>query len=775
MNYDTYPLELHKVLAILAKYGRTQKGKDALGSLAPCHVYETIQNRLEETDEALSLLFAFGEAPFGGITDIVKALDQARIGSVLSPYQLLDVSQCIYAVKNLIAYEKQVKNAKHHLESLQPYFSQFVDLSTLSKTIEKAIDDHGEVLDQASPALYDVRRALKATEARLRAKMQELLASKSSQLNESIIVMRNDRMCLPVKAEYKNAIKGIIHDESASRTTVYIEPSQAIEINNQLFSLMNKEKQEIEKILRALSAEVAIYYEELMQNLEAATSLDVIFSKARYAKETDSIKPLINQEGIIDLRQARHPLIAKEVCVPIDVTLGEPYKAIIITGPNTGGKTVSLKTVGLLTLMMQCGFFVPAKEGSKLAVFDNVFVDIGDEQSIEQSLSTFSSHMSKIVKIIDLLTLNSLVLLDELGSGTDPKEGASLAKSILNYLSERNARTIITSHYSELKAYAYDKEDILNASVEFNTETLSPTYRLLLGISGKSNALEISKRLGLNQTILDRAKENVITQDTDISVLMAKLESERLRVENERALLEEAAKAHEQAIKELKLTEKKLLSERDAFLNDAKKEAEKLIKKAKEEAQLLIDELDRMSKESVKSHELANMKFHARNLGVESQILPETKPLTVGQQVFVRQYQREGEIVSIQKGKYDVKMGMFQLTFDGHELEAIEPKEKKKPMVKRKLSASTVQVEKQAKLELDLRGYRFEDVYEAIDKFVDNAILTNMHTIRIVHGFGTGAVRKAVHDYLKASPYVKSYRFGVEGEGLNGATIAYLK
>ena len=494
-----------------------------------------------------------------------------------------------------------------------------------------------------------------------------------------------------------------------------------------------------------------------------------------YANELNAYKPTINELGIIDIKKARHPLIDKEKVVPINLKLGKEYDAIIITGPNTGGKTVAIKTCGLLTLMMQSGMLVPVDEGSEMAIFDNIFADIGDEQSIEQSLSSFSAHMTKVIKILNQLTPNSLVLLDELGSGTDPKEGSNIAISIVEHLLEYKAKVIVTTHYADLKAFAYDKENIINASVEFDTNTLKPTYKLLLGVPGRSNAITIARSLGLSEKIINRSIELNESTKTDLSSMLTKLDDQNTKLSDEIKYYEEENKVLTEKIEKIKQREYELEKEYDSFINKAKKEANKILEKAKEDALELIKTLeDKKNNLEIKEHEVAEFKNLARNLGVKEEESLEAFEIKVGDSVFVKGWQRNGEVVKINKDKYEVRVGNFQVSFSKNELglpkivKDNKPKIVKKP-VKNEPNKSS------AKLECDLRGFRYEDVKPELDKFIDQAYLAGLNQIYIIHGFGTGAVRKAVYEYLNKCPYVKSTRFGGEGEGLNGVTVAYLK
>ena len=768
-------LEFQKILDIIAKYSAINQTKEEIRNLSVLTEYDKILELLNETEEMRKNIIKYGEVPFGGITDIRAYVNKSSIGGVLTASEVLQILFTIDAYKNINLYYRNLKNAYIEVNYLKKYLDNLIDLSFLSKNIRAIMDDNGVILDSASDLLFQIRRQKKTEKERLKSKLQEVLQSKKDQLTDNIIVIRNDRMCVCVKVDFKNSFKGIIHDESSSGTTVYIEPLSTVEINNKLLSLENKEREEIFKIMRNISGHIGAYKEELLTNYQIYVNLDIISSKAKYAIFNDAIMPVINQDGYINIIKGRHPLIAKDKIVPIDISLGKTYETIIITGPNTGGKTVALKTVGLLTLMMQSGILIPACEGTNLAVFDHIFVDIGDEQSIEQSLSTFSSHLKKIIEIVDNLRINSLVLLDELGSGTDPKEGSSLAIAILNYLRKRGARTIITTHYSELKSLAYKYDDIINASVEFDIETLSPTYKMLLGIPGKSNALEIAKRLGLNQTIIDDAKEDLSFSEDNVNLMISRLTLEGLDLEkriDEYSKLIEITKKKEE---EFEFEKNKLISNKERILEEARNKAQEIYEESTIKAKNIIQRLEKMELEgNIKAHELASIKHDIKNLknDEEEKILHIDQELSVGDIVLVIPYKLEGEVLKIQKNGYEVKMGSLKSTFKKEDLNFLRKKIVKKEKTKSKMVSN---IKKQGKMELDLRGYRYEEAIMELDKFIDQALLSNYHMVYIIHGFGTGAIRDAVREYLKKCKEVESFRYGGEGEGLNGVTVAYFK
>ncbi len=774
MAYELKTLEFNKILDILSKYAKTDMAKEEISNLKPINDLDIINKMLSEVNDAYNAYVGYDELPLNSVKGIYNEIKRASIGGMLNEMELVSVSSLIGSVNNIIKYKGYVTGSKITIDNIESYFNSLKVLPKLKSTIDHAIDSNGNVSDNASMELFNVRKQISLHHNRLRSKLNDILNSKASMLTESLIVTRQNRLCVPVKVEFKNTFKGAILDESSSGTTVYIEPAECGVIATELEVLHQKERREIENVLKFLTLEVNANAQDLTNNLDMIKALDIIFAKAYYMKAMDLIIPTINNKGFTKLIGAKHPLISKDVVVPTDIHFGDKFNTVIITGPNTGGKTVVLKTVGLITLMAQTGIPVPVKNGSTISIFDDVFVDIGDEQSIEQNLSTFSSYMTKICKIIDNVNVNSLVLLDELGSGTDPKEGASLAISIIDYLRNRGARVITTTHYSDLKAYAYQNKDICNASVEFNPETLKPTYKLLMGVPGKSNALLIAKRLGLNDIIINQAKELNNNRATDSQALMEQLDEENSNVNNLKNIYEAKIADYNKKIEELEREKRSIEKDRSNILNKSREEAKAIIKEAKEKSDLLLKEIDSIRREAnVKEHKIADIKFAARNLTLkdtDDKIFDQD--LKVGDYVYVASYNKEGYITKIKKDIYTVQIEMFSVDFKKTDLELAKPPAKK-PI--KKVKVNTSPLSKDAPSELDLRGFRYEEVEDAVDQFIDRALLCNKTQVSIIHGFGTGGVRKAVHDYLKRCSYVKSYRFGGEGEGLNGVTIVYLK
>ncbi|MFI3329649.1 MAG: endonuclease MutS2 [bacterium] len=770
MNYS-HKLEFDKIINTIKKYTYTPYANVLLDNLLPSNDYNKVLRINSQTNEARVLTFKYENLSFLCLNDIKELIDKLKHNVIINQFDLLEIFILIKNSRETINYYKSLKE-KEEIIHLKEYFTNINKLDNLYKRINSIIDDNAEIIDSASEYLYSIRTNLKNHNLDIRNKLLDIISSKSSYLSETVIVLRNDRMCLCVKESHKNQIKGTIHDQSSSGNTYYIEPSIVSTLYAKINHLLLEESDEIKKILRKISNEIFEEYNEITQNFYILSNLDVIFAKAKYAINIDGYLINIKNNKEINLIKARHPLIKKEDVIPIDVNLGKTHDAIIITGPNTGGKTVVLKTVGLLTLMMQSGILVPADDNSTLSIFDNVFVDIGDSQSIEQSLSTFSSHMTNIINIVNNSTDKSLILLDELGSGTDPNEGSLLAISIIDELLIRDVRMIATTHYANLKSYAYNKDKVINASVEFDIKTLKPTYKLLLGIPGMSNAINISKNLGLNENIINNAINLANAKNNDTDNLMNKLEYKNLELlEKEKEynfLLEEVNK--EKLSYENKLLDIK--KEQINLITKAKQEAENILQKARDDSKKLIEKLDEMKSNEIKEHQIAALKNEANNLKIKKEIKKEISTFEVGELVSIDEYDRTGTIKSIKNNKHIIKIGNIEMSFKAEELS--KTKKIEQPKVTKKKNY-TPKMTKTAKLELDLRGYRYEEVSYTIDKFIDDAYMAGLNQINIIHGFGSGAVRNATQEYLKKCSYVKETRFGGEFEGGNGVTVVYLK
>ncbi|MFC0297248.1 endonuclease MutS2 [Geobacillus jurassicus] len=775
-----HTLEFDKVKEQLAEHASSALGLEKIAALAPSPRLEEVAAWLEETDEAAAVLRMRGYAPLDGVVDIRPHLKRAAIGGALSPQELLEVAATAAASRQMKRLIMDVHEEYGGLARLAGYADELVEVPALEENIRRSIDDHGEVLDAASDRLRTLRGQIRAVEARIREKLESIIRSPAAQkrLSDAIITIRNDRYVIPVKQEYRSAYGGIVHDQSASGATLFIEPQAVVELNNALREARAKEKQEIERILRELSAKVAEQAEPLARAVEALAALDFAFAKAKYARRIQATKPAVNSCGYLRFLQARHPLLDQEKAVPNDIELGGDYTTIVITGPNTGGKTVALKTIGLLTLMAQAGLFIPAADGSEAAVFRSVFADIGDEQSIEQSLSTFSSHMVNIVDILRHVDGESLVLFDELGAGTDPQEGAALAIAILDEVHGRGARTVATTHYPELKAYGYNRPGVVNASVEFDTETLRPTYKLLIGIPGRSNAFDISRRLGLNERIIERAKAQVSAESHNVENMIASLERSKKQAEEEearaRAALEEAERLRAEWEQKLEALEE----EKEERLAEAAQKAEDIIRAAEREAKRIIHELRRLQKEKqaeVKEHELiaAKQRLTAAMPKVEKRKKAAARhAFQPGDEVKVTSLNQKGYLIEkVSDDEWQVQLGILKMKIHERDLEYIgsAPAKEVTPI------ATVKGKDAHVGLELDLRGERYEDALIRLEKYLDDAVLAGYPRVSIIHGKGTGAIRQGVQQFLKQHRAVKSFRFGEANEGGTGVTIVELK
>ncbi|MFP3357786.1 endonuclease MutS2 [Planococcus sp. SIMBA_143] len=777
-------LEFYKIREEVAAYCTSSLGKGLVKELLPSTDIAEVNRLLEEMDEAAQLLRIKNNVPMGGISDIRPHAKRAQIGGSLSPVELMEVSSTIRASRIL----------RHFLEAIDaeediaiPHFMEKKEsmpiLTQLEHDINACIDDNGTVVDSASSELRSIRQSLRAQESRVREKLESLIRGRnaSKMLSDSIVTIRNDRFVIPVKQEYRSHYGGIVHDQSSSGQTLFIEPDAVVQANNEVRRLKLKEREEIDRILLMLSMKVQEVAHELFTLVGVLAEVDLILAKAKYGQAHKCSKPDMNTEGYINLKKARHPLIPQDEVVPNDIEFGRDITAIVITGPNTGGKTVTLKTVGLSTLMAQAGLPVPALEGSELAVFNQIFADIGDEQSIEQSLSTFSSHMVNIVDILGKFDENSLVIFDELGAGTDPQEGAALAISLLDEVHGRGARVIATTHYPELKAYGYNREGVANASVEFDVETLSPTYRLLIGVPGRSNAFEISKRLGLPEHIISHAKSFTGTDRKEVDSMIASLEKSRREAERDaeetRSVLEESETLKEDLAKRLAEYD----SRKELLEDKAKEKARKIVDQARAEAETVIKELRQMQltqQTGVKEHQLIDAKKRLEDAMPENRVLKKAKKknepvaLKPNDEVKVLSYGQKGTLVEkVSDTEWVVQVGILKMKLPESDLSYTKPEKQKETRTMTSLKGR----EGYTKMELDLRGERYEDALSRVEKYLDDALLANYHQVSIIHGKGTGALRQGVQQYLKKHPRVKSYRFGEPGEGGSGVTVAELK
>lgn len=783
-------LEYHKIIEKLTEHASSPGGKERCRSLMPLTNLEEIIRAQKETADALRRIYRRGGVSFSGTRDVRASLKRLDIGSSLNVPELLEIASLLETAGRAKQYARSAEAEEGMENSLDPLFSALEPCSPLSSEIRRCILSEEEISDDASPALRQLRRSMKAANDRIHSTLIGLVnGSARTYLQDAVITQRNGRYCIPVKAEYRSQVPGMIHDQSSTGSTLFVEPMAVVRLNNDLKELSLKEKEEIEHVLERLSEEAAGYSEEIRQNYELLTELDFIFAKGQLAREMKATRPVFNTKGRIHIKDGRHPLLDPSKVVPVTIRLGKEYDLLIVTGPNTGGKTVSLKTTGLLTLMGQAGLHIPAFERSELAVFDEVYADIGDEQSIEQSLSTFSSHMTNIIRILKEASLNSLVLFDELCAGTDPTEGAALAISILSHLHKMGIRTMATTHYSELKVFALSASGVENACCEFDVETLSPTYRLLIGIPGKSNAFAISSKLGLPDFLIEDARGHLSEQSESFEDLLADLETSRRTIEQE----QEEIRHHKEEIKSLRSAlekkQDKLEAQRERILREANEEARRVLQEAKDYADQTMKNFNKFGKSNISASEMEaerarlreKMKKTEEKLSVRKEQKPRKalKPnaLHLGDSVRVLSLNLEGSVSSLPdaKGNLFVQMGIFRSQVNLSDLELIEEAAPAKQL--NKTGAGKIRMSKSASVstEINLLGMTVDEALAHLDKYLDDAYLAHLPSVRIVHGKGTGALRKAVQGHLKRCKYVKSYRLGEFGEGDAGVTIAEFK
>ena len=784
-------LEYDKIIEKLAEHATSDPGRKLCLELEPSSDIKEIRKNLQKTNDAIARIFKKGSVNFGDNKEFGGILKALKIGSSLDMASLLRLASFLDNVNRVKSYGRPPRDDEEG-DSLTESFQMLEPLTFVSAEIRRCIVSEDEMSSDASPALRHIRRGMMLAGDRIHEQLNRMInGSLRTYLQDAVVTVRGDRYCIPVKAEYKSQVNGRVHDQSSSGSTLFIEPAAVVELNNKIREMALQESAEIEKILMELSLSVAEHVDAIRYNCEIMTDLDFIFAKASYALEINAITPVFNEQHIFDIKKGRHPLIAKDKVVPIDVYAGRDFDMLIITGPNTGGKTVTLKTVGLLTLMGQAGLAIPAADRSELSVFEEVYADIGDEQSIEQSLSTFSSHMTNTVAILENANENSLCLFDELGAGTDPTEGAALAISILNDLHKRKIRTLATTHYSELKVYALNTKGVQNASCEFDVESLKPTYRLLIGLPGKSNAFAISSKLGLPDRIIEAASEQISTEDKRFEDLIADLEMSRKTIENERLEIEQYKKEAEELRRQLEQKTDKLDRQKEDILREAHEQARQILQEAKTIADETIKvyrkagpnaSMQDLERTRTKLNEKISDKNKAitkkKELPADHQILKESQ-LKLGESVKIVSMGLKGTISSkpdkdgnlfIQCGIMKTKANIRDLVLIGDE----DPKAAMKKFYGRNTSgggkmdlskASTIRTE------INLIGKNSDDAVAALDKYLDDAYMSHLNNVRVVHGKGTGALRQAVHQYLKGVPYVKSFKLGEFGEGDAGVTI----
>lgn len=783
-------LELNRVLEMVAREATCDDARELALKLKPVNDIDEAKLLLSQTEDAYSLLARFGAPSFSGLKNVNNALSRAAAGGELNTSELLAIAGTLRAVRSLYEWYG-------HFSSVRTNLDFFFEGITINKYLESkifsVIISEEEISDKASDELFEIRRKKRAKANSIREKLDGIIHSTHYQkfLQEPIVTQRNGRYVVPVKSENRADVPGLVHDMSASGATVFIEPVSVVDANNEIKILESREREEIRRILFELSTEAGSFSEGIKSSYDSAVMLNLIFAKAHLAEKMKASMPLLNEDGIIELNKARHPLLNPETVVPTDIMLGGEFDTLVITGPNTGGKTVAIKTLGLLTLMAECGLLIPAGVDSKIAVFKNVLVDVGDEQSIEQSLSTFSSHIVNIIDIMKKAGSDSLVLIDELGSGTDPIEGAALAVSIIEYLRGKGARIAATTHYAELKAYALETDGVSNGSCEFDVNTLRPTYKLLIGVPGRSNAFAISERLGMDKAVVEEAKKIVGNENRSFEAVLESLEATRLELEKEKERAERAVQAADRMRSKAQSEKDKIAQLKANELEKAKREAEKIINSAKRQSADFLLKLEQLKKEAENSNatevarktrrEIKNRLGEMQEI-IDPRELAENwdedyklpRPVVKGDAVIIRGI-GEGEVLEVGKEKVLVQSGIFKARVKMGDLMLTEKKKKPKPVSQRSVYRTTSRADADVTTELDLRGQTVDEALMNLGLFIDKCVLNNIPEIRIIHGKGTGALRSAVTQELRHHPNIKAFRLGVYGEGENGVTIAELK
>nr|WP_288294973.1 endonuclease MutS2 [uncultured Granulicatella sp.] len=777
-------LEFDKIRAQLAEYATSEKGKQMIKEL-PIEVEEkAIQNKIEETSDGVELLRLKQGIPIPRLKDISFALKRLELEAGLNGRELSEILRVLATTHEVERFFEKVEEEEIALKRVPRLVEKLESIPEVTKELEASIREDGYVLDSASPTLHGIRVGIQKTEQEIRRQMDQYLTGKNAQyLSDTIITIRNDRYVLPVKAEYKSVFGGTVHDQSATGQTLFMEPQAVVNLNNKLREYQVQEKREVERILWELSQKLMPYTNSLHQNHYVLARLDVVNAKALYANEIKATEPIIDRQNHVALWKAWHPLLDREKAVSNDIILGEEYQAIVITGPNTGGKTILLKTVGVIQLMAQMGLYIPAGENSRVGIFTEIFADIGDEQSIEQNLSTFSSHMSNIVSILKQINDKSLLLIDEIGSGTDPQEGSSLAIAILDYIASRQSYVIASTHYPELKAYGYDRPKTINASMEFDGDTLQPTYQLLLGVPGRSNAFDISKRLGLPSIIIDQARGLLSEEDQDLNAMISDLEQKRRRAQRDADKMRHQLELSTQLLEDLQKETEQFKANKARLLEEAKERANTLIEQSKDDADKILSEIRelqlRSKQTTVKEHEMIEKKTALTDLKHEQALKKNKvlrkekakKALQVGQSVEVLSFGQRGTLVEkVSDEEWVVQMGIIKMKIAIEDLAPIaETQEAKQQVIVKSARSSHVSSE------LDLRGKRYEEAMKDLELYLDAAILANYPRVTIIHGRGTGAIQQGVHKVLRSHRSVASYEFAPMNTGGNGATIVTFK
>ncbi|MHC1747709.1 MAG: endonuclease MutS2 [Cellulosilyticaceae bacterium] len=797
MNERTlYKLEFHKIREMLKAHAITQIGKEQIEALMPSNDFKEVLNWQKETADALNMAVKKGHIPLSAVKDIRGAVKRVDIGAILSAGEILNIGHVLKTARLARRYYKEEETDLTY-PALDEYFTGLFTYPELEHRINQCILGEDEFADDATPELYHLRKQIKSLHGKIRETLHGIIHGSRYQdmLQETVVTQRQDRYCVPIKVEYRSSFKGIVHDQSSTGATVFIEPEAIVDLNNQLRVLYTKEQEEIEKILIELTNRIADVTALILVSFKIIGQLDVIFARAEFALKIDGREPKLNTKGYINLKRARHPLLSKQSVVPIDVYVGGKFSTLLITGPNTGGKTVTLKTIGLFTLMAQSGMQIPAAEGSEVAVFDDVFSDLGDEQSIEQSLSTFSAHMTNLVSIINNMSLNSLILLDEVGSGTDPVEGAALAMSILEHLRKQQIRTVATTHYSELKLYALSTDGVENASCEFDVASLRPTYKLLIGVPGKSNAFAISMKLGLPEYLIEDAKAFLLKENVKMEDILVELETSKKTAEIEREKAKAFSDEAERLKEEIKKERQKLEKTKQRVIARAEEKAKELLRSVEEETERALKEVRQAARKAqvtIDERELQDVKQNVKSTVEKQQSVlnkvvgPKTtykkvpKNVKKGEMVMVTTLMQQGTIIeeADQSGNVMVRVGILPIKVHISNLQRVQMEEST-PKIKTRASKTGVthSISKTMNIrpEVDVRGMLADEATSVVDKYLDDAYLAGLKQVTIIHGKGTGALRAAITMMLKRHPHVESQRPGKYGEGEAGVTVVEVK
>ena len=791
MKKEYKKLELDKVLALLSEQAYCDTCKEEILKIKPSFDIETVKSEITKTGDAFTLSSKFGTPRFFNIKDVCFSAKRASQGSTLSLRELLDIGLLLREVSGLVNWYSQCSGIE---TALSEYFNNLVENKHLEQTISNSIVSEEEISDSASPELARIRRAIQKKSLNIREQLDKLIKNKTNQkyLQESLVTMRDGRFVVPVKTEYKSEISGLVHDSSQTGATLFIEPMSVVEANNEIRVLQSREQEEIERIIKEMSEMVGNFSECIIKDYNTVLKLEIYFAKANLGAKMKAVIPEISEKPCFTLNKARHPLIDKDRVVPITLELGNSYSSLIVTGPNTGGKTVSLKTAGLLVLMAMCGMMIPASDNSVIGMFDEVYVDIGDEQSIEQSLSTFSSHMTNIVKILKTANEKSLVLLDELCSGTDPVEGSALAVSILRELKNRDSKLLATTHYQDVKMYAIETNGVENASCEFDVKTLQPTYRFIVGMPGKSNAFAISSKLGIDERIINEAKELVSTENKRFEEVVEALEKSRQELESLKSIVKSEERKSKELTSQLEEQRERLEKEKEKELQAVRNKAMSIIEEVRFQGDLLLEDLEQIRKQKESAdfsmkvkgarsriNSAVNSMYDTANpiseKKVDHYVLP--RPLKIGDTVLLVDLNQEGTLIRLPDAKNIcfVQIGSMKSKTKMENLRLIEKKESKKqpaPKVSKNISSNFT---RKSGMELDIRGMMGDEGVMEVDRFIDSCLMSGISVITIIHGKGTGALRSAVQQFLRRNPHVKTFRDGVYGEGESGVTVAELE